>query len=59
MTVFYLMMHSTHLYQFISEDSLRLHEARMDDSVLFNDALNTFISIYVRRIIEIIGSMDG
>ena len=59
MTVFYLMMHSTHLYQFISEESLTLQEARMDDSVLFNDALNTFISIYIRRIIDITGSKDG
>ena len=58
MTVFYLMMHSTHLYQFMSEDLSRLQEARMDDSVLFNDALNTFISIYVRRIIEITGSKE-
>ena len=58
MTVFYLMMHSTHLYQFISEVSLRLQEARNDESVLFNDALNTFISIYIRRLIEITGSKE-
>ena len=50
MTVFYLMMHCQHILanNVISEESSDITLiARNDESVLFNDALNTFLAINV------------
>ena len=46
---FYLMTHSTHflIYGYMASDMLKDHsEGRKEGSVLFNDALNTFLKMY-------------